>query len=509
MIPTDKAKAKVPQKLFSSHVGDFPAVGAEVREQLGAALIGMDDDVWEELSSDTVSSRSTVEAYLAQVGTDPSGAWAALCGEAVLHIRAKRQSATSDAAREGVEAELSEGFSPNGAKGFNDARSLGLPDADVLVRQACRVEDLIKAQTIALYAAWRAENGWWLHETRDHLLGGMLISVQDVTRFIESPAIGIFTRSELEENGIQSSRSFSRLTRSEPVEPHDPRAWKYGIYFEDYGVEMVRRIDPKMVTSFRGPPEDDIGEISSPIEDVPFLPGSLFQDLLTAADYLSSCLLRCGIGPALVFLLSGSAPASFPADADWLPGIASGGDSSWQSFGGTSWSGPSWKASHVSLTFPLWLSADVAEQAFRQVQKAILGAENRPFKEQYVRMFYFVLCERRRGIVGAGTEGERRQIWSSWNALCKQAGESGRHRIHMGVEAPEMPDPLSGLDPAWAIESFTYLGLSLHSTDFQGFSALLHDIGRYKSKRSKRKRKSYYFNSTCGRVEERLFPSFF
>lgn len=445
-------------------------------EQLKATLIGMDDDVWGWLSSGNASSRSMLEVYLEHAGIDPSGAWAALCGEAVLHIRAKRQSAAPEAVGESVAAELGQTVSIIDPQREGEWWASRLPAADVLVRQACREEDLIKAQTVALYAAWRVEKSRWLQETRYRLLRGILIPVEKVTHFIDSPAIKLLTLVEIEKLGVQSSRAFSTLTREDGLDLGETgfQSRNFGFYFDDYGFDMTRRVDSASMISYRGPNDGELAETFKSIEDIPFLPGSLFDDLLTAADYLSSCLLRCGIEPALRFLLSGLAPASFPVDADWLPSLANGGDSSLQLSGKTSWSDPVSKASHISLTFPLWLSADVAEQAFRQVQRAALGAENRPFKEQYVRMFYFVLCERRRrGIVGAGTEGERRQIWLGWNELCRQAGEDGHHRIQMGVEAPEMPNPLSELDPAWVIESFTY------------------------------------FNTTCGRLEERLFPSFF
>ena len=450
-----------------------------VYDELLETVAGMDEEVWRHLTTPVGNSPAALDAYLESADRDAGAAWVALCGEAILYIRARR---LSERAGSAAVPEAPEGVSPMAVErrrfeppssGVPDAE--GVSDADILAGQACREDDLIKAQTVALYAAWRVENSDWFRQMRSRLLAGKTVGESSLLPLLASPGVRVLSLQEFEAIGIPTIDAYSGLEHDEPVPGHDgQRRWT--ISFDHYHVKASRVITPGTMSSIRSILPDDLLPNPASAEDLLYNQGSVLGQLLETSEYLTSCLLHCSLASALIFLLTGLVPVMPPVDAKWLHSLTNGGDYSYHLTGhpAASTFGPVWRPSHVSLTFPLWLSADVAEQAFRKVQREVLGAENRPFKPHYVRMFYFVLRERRRmGIAGSGTEAERRRIWTRWNEICQRTAADDWRQIDREVMAGNMPNPLRELDPSWAVESFTY------------------------------------FNTTCNRIEERVFPSFF
>lgn len=192
-----------------------------------------------------------------------------------------------------------------------------------------------------------------------------------------------------------------------------------------------------------------------------FYPGSVFEGIMEMASRLAEHTLWQH-EDAVVFLLTGSPPEP-SLDVQFRSVFVDGereGERTLENHLAK-------RSERIIMDIPVWLPADTLNRTFRSMQRSVQGAENRPFSEQHLRLFCFVLTQRMRlGVSERGTEEQRRGMWEAWNLWCCDPPTASGHF----PETKTSRDPLLGLEKSWAIKDFAY------------------------------------FNTICKRIEERLWP---
>ena len=333
------------------------------------------------------------------------------------------------------------------------------PDAD---ESGLRPEEFYRMEAFALCQAIEASKWDWVKEFREKLGPAGLVAHDMVYSYLAAPALRLLSFEDFNTANANTVDSRASLIRSQCKTAAD--GWQtFVMKFPAVRKKYTVRCQKASARSLKiGQPIDFLQQTKwqGHYARLTFYPGSVFESIMETASRLVEHTLWQH-EDAVVFLLTGSPPEP-SLDVQFRSVFVD----SKREEERTLEDYLAKRAERIIMDVPAWLPADILNKTFRSMQRSVQGAENRPLSKQHLRLFCFVLTQRiRLGILGKGTEEQRRSMWEAWNLWCCDPLNAWR----LFPETETRQGQWAGLEQSWEIEDFAY------------------------------------FNTICKRIEERLW----
>ena len=322
-------------------------------------------------------------------------------------------------------------------------------------RERLQPEEWARHEAIVLHQAAEAEGWEWVQQFRQALLGGSLVPVEEIDTYEWQPALWLLTTDELNALSAATPALRSELLEAEcGLLPSGERRF-VGRFLPSGEQFVVSHAD----SSARPAIDTSRGFIAKTEQDYyknAYFPGSALAEIREATSRLAK-RLDWGYEQALIFLLSGEVTEGEPAAYRCHLRYHGPG-------GGrpvTAFDTASSNITSITLKVPIWLSAASVARIVRKIQRQALGAQNRPPTLQYLRLYYFVLTQRRLMCVcGNGTEKQREHIWQAWNLWCEDKEKAKTEYPETEVCSGQWSDLLCD----WQIGNFAYFNKACQRT---------------------------------------------